>query len=79
MVILISLVLIIILYYGIRWLYHEYKKDLNDLEKQNNNLQKEINELKRCNMINRQMINWLCDKVANYKLKTKKVKKNGSK
>lgn len=73
MVILISL-MIIIFYICIEYLYKRYKENNNDNEKQNIHMQKRISELERKNMINEEMIKWLCDEVANYKLKEGKKK-----
>ena len=77
MFILISL-MIIILYVCIEYLYKRYKENNNDSEKQSIHMQKRINDLERYNMANEQMINWLCDEVAKFKLKEGKKKKNDS-
>ena len=76
MVIWISII-VIILYICIEYLYKRYKENNNDSEKQSIHMQKRISDLERYNMVNEQMINWLCDEVAKFKLKEGK-KKNDS-
>ena len=76
MVIWISII-VIILYICIEYLYKRYKENSNDNEKQSIHMQKRISDLERYNMVNEQMINWLCDEVAKFKLKEGK-KKNDS-
>mgnify|MGYP003292715043 CR=1 FL=1 len=73
MVIWIS-IMVIILYICIEYLYKRYKENNNDNEKQSLHMQIRISDLERKNMINEEMINWLCDEVANYKLKEGKKK-----
>ena len=73
MVIWISII-VIILYICIEYIYKRYKENNNDNEKQSIHMQKRISDLERKNMINEEMIKWLCDEVANYKLKEGKKK-----
>ena len=67
-------IMVIILYICIEYLYKRYKENNNDNEKQSLHMQIRISDLERKNMINEEMINWLCDEVANYKLKEGKKK-----
>ena len=69
MILVISFIIIIGIYYLLEWLYKEYKEDLNNIDEHTVHAQRRINELERKIMINEQMIKWLCDEVANYKLK----------
>ena len=68
MVWLISIILIIILYLGIKYLYHEYKEAFKDIYasdyKREQRLKKRIEELERKVMINEKLIDWLYNELA---------------
>lgn len=64
MVWLISIILVIILYLGIYWLYNRYKEDIIGVDKQIAYIQKKISEMKRKEMINAKLINWLYDELT---------------
>jgi len=68
MVWLISIILVIILYLGIKYLYNEYKDVMNDVSsgeiKRVNKLNKRIDELERKVMINEKLIDWLYNELA---------------
>ena len=64
------------MYLGINYLYKRYIEDLNNIDIHTIHAQRRITELEREVKMNRQMINWLCDEVAKYKLsKAKEGKK----
>ena len=74
MVTILVISLMIGIYYLLEWLYKEYKEDLNNIDEHTVHAQKRICELERKVMANEQLIKWLCDEVASYKLKEGKKK-----
>lgn len=59
MVWLISIGIIIALYFCITWLYNRYKEDVLGIDKQLAYMQKKVSELERKNNMNEQLIDWL--------------------
>ena len=65
---LISIILIVILYLGIRYLYREYKEAFKDIYtsdyKREQRLNKRIEDLERKVMINEKLIDWLYNELS---------------
>lgn len=74
MVILISVMIVLIGLYIVVLAYDikEIKKQIDELSFELLDNEKRIGDVDHRNMINEQLINWLCDEVAKKKAKTKK-------
>lgn len=79
MILLISIIVIIIMYYLLNWLYKEYKQDLEDIDEHTVNVSVRLTELERKINMNEQMINWLWEQVAKEKAKEQKDKEKKDK
>ena len=76
MILLISIIVIIIMYYLLNWLYKEYKNDLENIDEHTLSVSIRLTELERKINMNEQMINALWEEVAEKKLKEVKSKKD---
>ena len=79
MILLISIIVIIIMYYLLNWLYKEYKQDLEDIDNHTVSVSVRLTELERKNSMNEQMISALWEEVAEKKLKEQKAKEKKDK
>lgn len=79
MILLISIIVIIVMYYLLNWLYKEYKQDLEDIDEHTVSVSVRLTELERKNSMNEQMISALWEEVAEKKLKEQKAKEKKDK
>lgn len=79
MILLISIILVIVMYYLLNWLYKEYKQDLENIDEHTVSVGVRLTELERKINMNEQMINALWEEVAEKKLKAQKEKEKKDK
>lgn len=79
MILVISIGLIIGMYYLLQWLYNEYKEDLNNIDEHTVHVGVRLSDLERKVNMNEQMINWLWEQVAKEKMKEQIIKEKKEK
>lgn len=80
MILLISIIVIIVMYYLLNWLYKEYRHDLKNIDDYIGEvINVKLTELERRNNMNEKMISALWEEVAEKKFKEQKAKEKKDK